>query len=773
MKHRNYIQITVALLLVAASGLSVGAQTACTRMGLVATPGTDCGAVILDLQTGEAFWAIQGLGGHSVGQKVLFDAEPAMLPAGCTPNGIPAVAITCIADLPVCESAFTVREDAINNLTRHFEALTTDAEGHHCTWTFGDGTTANGLLADHTYPYEGLYAVCLTIWDQYGCYDQRCDTINVSAQNATWCAYEMSLTAVGNKLHGSLAPMSGDAGNLESVRWFLTQNNQTLSNDKEFTYALAPNDNYLVCVDYQVKNPDDGSLCEGKRCQQIILDTANCVQPALADPDSVCAGVYAPVCGCDGLTYANECEALRAGVLTWWAGECGSATQGTCGADMHYNVVDGDPDTGFKVVFHNRSNGFYNFCHLDFGDGSPIFEQTNWDTVVHWYAKAGIYRATLSTWQFNACLSSLTQLVVTDAYQLNNGQKPASTDYVLPGDTNGDGKANVLDLLHIGLSYFHNGPPRPHAHTAWSPQYAPNWPSHANSVNDKHADADGDGVVNEFDASAIPMHYQALEFLAPVAGGTAPKLRIVFPVDTLDIDPNNPTSLDITADVVLGSAQEYVKDFYGLAFSLHYPEFIQYPPNANYYSNSFFGFNTYTMWLPYAMHDQMTMDMGLVRKDKTGVNGYGKLAQLDFQLDFIIIVDVGDRTDSRVVPMTVPVDGIRAIDANGDALALNVPIELDTLWLRFNKSVGTGSPQNNNEAFKVFPNPALDQATIFTGNLNIEHLEVLNALGQTMHRQNGATGSATKLDVNTWPTGLYTVRVRTKDGLSEQIFMKH
>jgi hypothetical protein len=292
-------------------------------------------------------------------------------------------------------------------------------------------------------------------------------------------------------------------------------------------------------------------------------------------------------------------------------------------------------------------------------------------------------------------------------------------------------------------------------------------------VNDKHADADGDGVVNEFDASAIPMHYQALEFLAPVAGGTAPKLRIVFPVDTLDIDPNNPTSLDITADVVLGSAQEYVKDFYGLAFSLHYPEFIQYPPNANYYSNSFFGFNTYTMWLPYAMHDQMTMDMGLVRKDKTGVNGYGKLAQLDFQLDFIIIVDVGDRTDSRVVPMTVPVDGIRAIDANGDALALNVPIELDTLWLRFNKSVGTGSPQNNNEAFKVFPNPALDQATIFTGNLNIEHLEVLNALGQTMHRQNGATGSATKLDVNTWPTGLYTVRVRTKDGLSEQIFMKH
>ncbi len=51
-----------------------------------------------------------------------------------------------------------------------------------------------------------------------------------------------------------------------------------------------------------------------------------CVDPGQMNWDAVCTAVYDPVCGCNGVTYPNPCEANAAGVATYYSGPCGGTS---------------------------------------------------------------------------------------------------------------------------------------------------------------------------------------------------------------------------------------------------------------------------------------------------------------------------------------------------------------------------------------------------------------------------------------------------------------
>ena len=66
-------------------------------------------------------------------------------------------------------------------------------------------------------------------------------------------------------------------------------------------------------IDYIVRDPNFLSQ----------LSEHFCVDESRIDPQAVCYLIYAPVCGCNGETYSNDCIAQSNGVYNYTQGACG------------------------------------------------------------------------------------------------------------------------------------------------------------------------------------------------------------------------------------------------------------------------------------------------------------------------------------------------------------------------------------------------------------------------------------------------------------------
>jgi PKD repeat protein len=768
--RKKLLSITSGVLGATLLLISVQLHAQCERVGWVASVTPGCGAKIIDLDNGQVYRAVLGADGLSGGQTITFKTAPAPIPQGCPAlgNGL-VVSLACISDTLPCTAHFGYYVDADDALTFNFVANVYDASTQACHWTFGDGSVATGENVTHGFPQQGEYSVCLTVSDAFGASADYCETVNVDAQVSNWCGYDMKVTAVGTQLLGKVFPLETPSPNvLQSVVWYSSKSSNVIAQTPEFSAPLPGFGYYLVCAQYNISNPDGTFTCSSTRCQELTVAEPACVNPVMVNASTLCPGqssLYSPVCGCNGVTYGNECEAISAGISTWWAGDC-SVQGNSCNAQMEVKIVEGSLDAGFLARFVNQSADNYSFAQLDFGDGSEILELSNWDTITHPYPAGGIYRTNLTTWKAGGCISSTIQLLVTDALNMSVASLPEGTDYVRPGDANGDGKANVYDVLNLGVGHYTSGSPRPEASTDWTLQFSPNWPEMvANAVNYKHLDCDGNGAVNEYDADVIVQHYTAIDTTDVAILPNTPQVRMEFASDTIVVDVNVPAPVEIKGKVMLGSPTQPALGIYGLAFGLEYPDYVGHNPEADYKSD-YFGSPNHMLWLAKDNHSQSQLDLGLSRKNGLQANGYGALAEVTFRADFIIIIDVADRAANRIIPFAVPIHGIKAIDSQGNVKYISTPTQLDTVWI---KLLGiTGAQEALAHRIVVSPNPASDFVSLYFGDLAVENVETVNALGQVLSNVEVRGESSARLALKNLPTGVYTLRIHTDKGLIQK-----
>ncbi|NJN35441.1 MAG: hypothetical protein HC817_15470 [Saprospiraceae bacterium] len=201
-------------------------------------------------------------------------------------------------------------------------------------------------------------------------------------------------------------------------------------------------------------------------------------------------------------------------------------------------------------------------------------------------------------------------------------------DCVFPGDANADGTVNVLDLFPIGLNIGQYGKKRTDDSEDWYAHAAENWDIAArgnNGIDLKHADSNGDGVLDSSDVKAILKNYNTFAAVAPKASIQESDVQVQLMSSVASVRPGDMIEISVS----VGSSEFPAFDLKGTSFSVGY--------NPNLVNEKTVGVNfTKSGWLSrYDAHlvlskivERGKLEAGLVKTKIVAPMGMAKLEKL-------------------------------------------------------------------------------------------------------------------------------------------------
>jgi len=212
-------------------------------------------------------------------------------------------------------------------------------------------------------------------------------------------------------------------------------------------------------------------------------------------------------------------------------------------------------------------------------------------------------------------------------------------------------------------------------------------------------------------------------------------------------------------EVNLGSVQQPVDSFYGFSFQLHYDTlFAKNGISANLAPEN---------WIEQSENDTEffindnsqtgVASVAVTRLDQQTVSGSGTLLRGIIAVEDIIFTPERDT-------FTIEIDSVRLVGSSLFRYQPPPPVKVQVN----NVVSNTQSISAQTGLLKVYPNPARERMRIelLDKSQVIRQLRVYNNFGQGIENVT-FRGSPTSynMSVQNWPPGLYTVLVRTRDGL--------
>ncbi len=291
-------------------------------------------------------------------------------------------------------------------------------------------------------------------------------------------------------------------------------------------------------------------------------------------------------------------------------------------------------------------------------------------------------------------------------------------DVVWPGDANGDSKVDNTDLLSIGLYNGSTGVARSTTGINWMPYESADWNQiQFNKVDYKHADSNGDGVINNNDTLAIFQNFGMRHNTnhKPVNPQIHSNYSIYFVIQ----NPQNTYKKGdvISAEVWLGKPNNEIQNCYGIAFNVGtYTSCVTPGTMKLNIQNNWLGSNQNSYRLAKTNENYGVAYGAIVRKDHTALNGYGKIAEFSFMYN--------GNSPSLV---TLRFENLTAIDNTGKEMEI-IPINED-----FNVT-SISSEKKISDNLRCSPNPFSEATTIQyeLGNESTVKLELMDALGKNL-----------------------------------------